>query len=107
MHKHGADDFTCLVTELMDSCENCHKWWIKNQEKESLANTDVPGDIVVWEDSVPSPSEVNNKGREKLQSIIPAIENVPDKIGKGMYADFVGDMVDALAVPVVMAQQSV
>ncbi len=212
MYKHGTDYFTCSVTEPIDSCEHCHKPWMKNQDKacrycedfncgyksmlcqkppcyshhtyrfkemdmacppnfsqrsdepdkrnlvmsstkwtlrddksdafyaELLANTAVSSDVVVWEDvrwerapgeagkhvndpiyvdfnfpnpknfgkkDVPNPREVIDKGREKLQSIIPAIEDVLDKISNGKYAGFVGDVVDALAIPVIMAQQSV
>lgn len=58
-------------------------------------------------EDVPNPKEVIDKGRDKLNSIIPALEDVLDLVKKNKYAGFVSDLVDAIAIPIVMAQQSV
>ncbi|KAJ3486994.1 hypothetical protein NLG97_g6507 [Lecanicillium saksenae] len=56
---------------------------------------------------VANPKEVIDKGRSKLDSFLPNIDDVLHKIDQNQYGGFVGDLVDAISVPIVMAQQSV
>ncbi|KAM3457581.1 hypothetical protein MY3296_001013 [Beauveria thailandica] len=58
-------------------------------------------------EDVLNPREVIDKGREKLDSIIPTIDDVLSLVKQNRYAGLVGDLVDAISVPIVMAQQSV
>ncbi|EGX88043.1 glycosyl hydrolase, family 18, putative [Cordyceps militaris CM01] len=58
-------------------------------------------------EDVMNPKEVINKGREKLNSIMPTIDDVLGLVQQNKYAGLVGDLVDALSVPIAMAQQSV
>ncbi|ODA80986.1 hypothetical protein RJ55_03946 [Drechmeria coniospora] len=59
------------------------------------------------EKDVANPKEIIDKGRSNLNSMGPDLASVLEQIKKQSYGGFVGDLVDALAMPIILVEQAV
>ncbi|KAM3553987.1 hypothetical protein MY1884_006378 [Beauveria asiatica] len=105
MYKNGTEFFTCKEDMRWSYAKGPSNYQALHDPM--FMDFNFPNPRNYNKEDVLNPKEVIDKGREKLDSIIPTINDVLSLIKQNRYAGSVGDLVDAISVPIVMAQQSV